>query len=291
MKSMTGFAEATATGSGLTASVTMRAVNHRGLDLGLRLRDELRALEPVVRRRIGERLARGRIDTTIELTVLDPALRGGAIDHLAVAAYLAAAAELRSQHGLEGQLTLADILRLPDVLRPASAGGLAAAAEPVVLEALDSALEVLIADREREGRALQEVLLALTASLAEAITSLRERTPLAIEAAKVALQTRVQEALGEVSLDRDRLAQELALLADRADVREELDRLEVHVAAITTAIEGEEPAGKRLEVLLQEVLRELSTLSAKSRDSVLKAEVIEARLTSERIREQAANVE
>lgn len=292
MRSMTGYGRGSASDASVSASATARSVNHRGLDLAIRLRDEVRGLEGAIRRLVGGRIARGRVEIAVELSILDPALAAGTVDHAAVASILAAAREIAARHGVPGRFELGDLMRRPEVLRAdGNREALPALAEAVVLAAVGSALDELAADRQREGDQLRAILGELLADLERASVALREQAPVAREALGVALRERLGEVLGASEIDPQRLAQEAAYLADRADVREELDRLATHLGALRDAFDAEEPSGKRIDVLTQEVLRELSTLGAKCRDGESKALALDARLVAERIREQAANVE
>lgn len=291
LRSMTGFGEGQASDDRVGVRVTMRSVNHRGFDLVLRLREELRPLEAALRRRIGERVARGRVEVTIEFESTDASLRALVVDHAAVAAVVAAAQELQSRYGLREGLTVSDVLRLPDVLVAPARAQAADLAAAVAVAALERALDTFDQSREREGAGLEVVLLSLAADLRARVATLRHLAPAARQVLAEAFTLRIAEAVGEAGVDLQRLAQEVALLADRADVREELDRLQVHLDALDQALGSCAAVGKRLDVLLQEIQRELSTLAAKSRDSASKAEVIEARLLAEQLREQVANVE
>ncbi len=292
MRSMTGFGEGAASVDGASVAVTLRSVNHRGLDLAIRLRDEYRGLEGATRARLAEALGRGRVECQVEVVIEDPGLREAAVDRAAIERYLLIARELRGRDGVTAELGVGDLLRLPDVVRPPAASPRLQAAVSMALEqALASAIEGLIADRAREGAALAAVLAAQVDAIEALVEALRMRAPEAIAAAREALRQRIREGLGDLELDPQRLAQEAAILADRADIREELDRLAAHVPALREALASDQPVGKRLEVLLQEVLRELSTTGAKSRDAELKRLVLEGRLLTESAREQVSNVE
>jgi uncharacterized protein (TIGR00255 family) len=289
---MTGFGEGTAGVDGASVAVTLRSVNHRSLDLSVRLRDEYRGLEGAVRTRLGESLGRGRVECQVEVTIEDSGLREAGVDRAAIERYLGVARELRGLDGVTGELGIGDLLRLPDVVRPAATSPrLQTAVAAALNQALAEAIEGLIADREREGAALAAVIGAQVEALEALVAALQARAPESIAAAREALQLRIREGLGDLELDPQRLAQEAAILADRADIREELDRLVMHLPALREALSSDQPVGKRLEVLLQEVLRELSTTGAKSRDAELKRLVVEARLLTESAREQVSNVE
>lgn len=292
MRSMTGFGEAHGETPRYRIAVTLRSVNHRFLDLAFRLREELRDAEPALRALLTQRLARGRVEVAVEATPLAGRTVEVAVDRDAVTALRRLVADLALEGEIRGGLTLGDLLRVPELVRfvPADPAWTEAEMETVLAVAA-AALEGLVAGREREGRALRAVLEGHHATLVGLLGELRQRAAAAPAATAEALRRRIAEALGDASLDEARLAQEVAFLCDRSDVREEVDRLGAHLEHLASILGDAGSVGKRLDFLVQEIGRELNTLGSKSRDAEATRRVVDAKVVCEQIREQIQNVE
>lgn len=297
LHSMTGFARESGTLPDGTAFIwELRSVNGRGLDLRLRLPPGLDALEPALREAAGRQLKRGNVSATLTLRreerprlVPDPAALEQA---LALALDLAARIPGAPPPRPEA------LLALPGVLRPAEAAEPDEAAEEARRAALaagfERALEGLVAARRAEG----ERLAAILGALLDEIASLREAAALAAAGQPEAQRARFMEQLaallgdnGVARVPEERLAQEIAILASRSDVREELDRLSAHLEAARALLCSGEAAGRRLEFLTQEFVREANTLCSKSASVPLTRIGLDLKAAIERLREQAANVE
>jgi uncharacterized protein (TIGR00255 family) len=292
MRSMTGYGEASGRNARRAVTVSLKAVNHRFLDVQLRLPDELRASEAALRELLARELVRGRVEARVEVRAL--AERGGAVevDLGLVRAVHAAVRELVEGGVLQGGLTAGDLLRLPAAVRVASAAeGWDEADEELLLRTAGAAAAQLAASREAEGAglaaALGERLTALQA-IVERLDALRGP---ALEESAAALRRRVSELLAGQPLDESRLAQEVALLVDRGDVSEEIDRLRAHLAHFQAVAAEPGASGKRLDFLTQEIFRELNTLGAKSRNAGMVRAVLDAKVLCEQLREQVQNVE
>ena len=295
LASMTAFAssEAAQDDTGASWSWEMRGVNGRGLDLRLRLPEGLGALEQPLRALLSARLTRGNVTLGLRLT------RGGAsgglsLDRAALATALAALAEVEAQADLAGlalgRTDAAGILALRGVLEAGESAGL-----PETERLLQEAGELLAAFdamRRAEGAALARVMEAQLARIAE-LTEAAAGTATARAASQGdRLRTQVAALLDSTdAADPARLAQELALLAVKADVTEEIDRLRAHVAAARSLIAGGGPVGRKLDFLMQEFNREANTLCAKSGDAGLTALGLDLKLTIDQMREQVQNVE
>ena len=290
---MTGFGEGHAADDRVRVSVSIRTVNHRYLDVSLRLPEVYRALELDVANRIKERLVRGRVEARFRVDpVAEPRFSVQVRRNLA-RRYREAAAELSEADPSAGPaLSAAELLRLPEVVvvEPAEDEP-GAGDQALLLEAIDGALDVVIATRRREGEHLRRVLGERIARLVELRGELENAAP-AIKADLVeGLERRLRELLAEHEVDPARLAQEAAVLAERIDVGEELDRLAAHLEAFEALLDGDGSRGKRMDFLTQEILRELNTLGAKSRHSQQLARVVEAKELCEQLREQVQNIE
>lgn len=295
MKSMTGFGQGTAANRRHAVAVTMRGVNHRFLEVRLNLDDRLRAGEPALRERIDAAVARGRIDATVTVTTLVARAAEVRVDQGVVRAAHAAVEGLVAGGLLVEGLTAGDLLRMPAAMTVELAPDAWDAEDDALLaEALDQALAQLVAAREAEGGKLRALLADRLAALGEVnrkLAGLRDRVRAAMAAA---LTARVAELLAQLRggpLDEGRVAQEVALLADRSDVAEELERLAAHLTHFQELLGAPGAVGKRLDFLAQEILRELNTLGAKCRDAEMTRAVLDGKELCEQLREQVQNVE
>jgi uncharacterized protein (TIGR00255 family) len=292
MRSMTGYGEASGRNARRSITVALKAVNHRFLDLQLRLGDELRASEAALRELLARELVRGRVEVRVEVRALGERGNAVEVDLELVRAVHAAVRELVDAGVLAGGLTAGDLLRMPAALRVESAtAGWEEHDEELLLRTAAAAAVQLIAGREAEGAGLAAVLadrLAVLAATVERLDVLRG--PVLLENA-AALRRRLSELLAGQPLDESRVAQEVALLADRCDVSEEIDRLHAHLAHFREVAAQGGASGKRLDFLTQEIFRELNTLGAKSRNAEMVRAVLDAKALCEQLREQVQNVE
>jgi uncharacterized protein (TIGR00255 family) len=288
--SMTGYATAEGASAGLRWSWEIRGVNARGLDLRLRVPDGLGALEAPLRKLLGERLARGSVSLNLRIVRAEEGGAGG-LDRAALEATLAALAQVRAMAEAQG-MALAD----PSPVEILSLrGGEAASPDLPSPEALMAEAEGLVAAfaemRHAEGRALAEVLSAqldrIGALVEDAAAAAEARTATQAET----FRANLRKVLEAVDVDEGRLAQELALLAVKADVTEELDRLRAHVGAARTLLSVGGPVGRKLDFLMQEFNREANTLCSKSGDAALTAIGLDLKLAIDQTREQVQNVE
>jgi uncharacterized protein (TIGR00255 family) len=296
LKSMTGYAQAQASENGVGLRVSVRSVNHRFLDLHVRVPEGFEPLEPRIRQMVRERVRRGHLDVTVRHELAGPA--AVAVNQEIAAAYLRAVEELRTQYGLKSDPDLAAILRLPGVIGSAaiSADDEIARLEPLLARCLYEALDKLDAMRQQEAAALRDDMsarLLTIASLAARVEVLAER---ARPAFARRLEARLKELLGDVPIDPTRLAQEAALAAERSDVSEELARLASHVRQFEALLTVASDVGKKLDFLLQEMQREANTLLSKTPGNEAESlEITELALgiksEIEKIREQAQNIE
>lgn len=296
MRSMTGFGQGAAESSRVRATVTLRGVNHRYLDLILRLKDEYRAVEPALRELLAAELQRGRVETVIEVETLGTA-PVEIVFNEELAETLHGIQQNLEQRGLiQGGVSFADLLRLPEVvkLQPKEAIEWTDEDQAVLLGAAQVALEQLVTARVTEGEKIQESLLPRLDGLAQMVRDVTERRAVVAEEFSESLRRRLAELLSNQpadALDENRLAQEVAYLVDKSDVSEELDRLGSHLEHFRQIMGGEGSLGKRLDFLTQEIFRELNTLGAKSRDSEMIRLVLDGKVLCEQIREQVQNVE
>ncbi|MHA7817299.1 MAG: YicC/YloC family endoribonuclease [Pseudohaliea sp.] len=283
---MTAFARAGASTAFGTLVVELRSVNHRYLDCHFKLADELRSLEPALRERLGKALARGKVDCLLRLqaTTTDRPLE---LDRARLAQVLAACREIAGEEDSVARPDPLAVLQFPGVARtPAPAeDDLTAAA----LAAFDEALASLAETRAREGEQLGRLVRDRIDAVAREADVVRGQLPALREQQQARLRQRLA-ALTD-SLDTDRLEQELAYLAQKTDVDEELDRLDAHVAEVRRVLDAGGPCGRRLDFLMQELNREANTLSAKSMGIAQTQGAIELKVLIEQMREQVQNIE
>ncbi len=292
MRSMTGFGQASRQSERFRMTVTLRGVNHRFLDLSLRLRDELRRQEPALRDLLTGRLWRGRVEVSVEVAAIGSREVEVSIDRDTACAVRALADDLKTGGVVSGDLSFGDLLRLPELVRVEIPDPEWTAADRgMLLGVAEDALEQLIEARATEGGKLLANLAERLDGLLSLAGELTERRQGAVEELAASLELRISELLADEAVDEDRLAQEVAYLVDRSDVSEELDRLQSHLDHFRSIMSRDGSIGKRLDFLTQEILRELNTLGAKCRDSEMTRLVLDAKVLCEQLREQVQNIE
>lgn len=285
--SMTGFASVAAELPGCSLTVELRSVNHRYLDLQVRLPDELRALESAVREVLSSELKRGKVDCRIALNRSTPGSAAVAVSVERVIQLRDAAAEVKRHVPDSTPLSVVEILRWPGVLAEPSMDSEALAAKTLAL--VRQALFELAASRAREGAHLRTMLEDRCRKIEAQVERVAPRVPAIHEAYVEKLGARLKEA--GLDPDADRLKQELALFATKIDVAEEVSRLATHVAEVRRVLEQGGSSGKRLDFLMQELNREANTLGSKSVDAELSQAALELKVLIEQMREQVQNVE
>lgn len=289
MRSMTGFGlgEAPLRQGRVTAEV--RSLNHRFLDLRLRLPAELVDHTFFVEQLCRERLGRGRYDVSVRIDAA--ALPGVELDVARARAVYAALARLRDEVCPEAELPLSVLASMPGLFVTAEAGN-ASPSQQALAASVRMALDNLDGMRATEGASLGAELRARLGTLQRLVETLRERAPTVVAGQEKRLTERVGRMLGGAEgLDAARLAMEVALLADRGDITEELVRLDSHLGQFGELLETAGPSGRRLDFLLQEMAREANTVGAKCQDASLSHLVISLKAEIERLREQVQNIE
>jgi uncharacterized protein (TIGR00255 family) len=289
--SMTSFGQGEKKIDGTTWTVEIRSVNHRYSDIHLKLPRRLAALEERIKKEISSYHARGHIDVTVNAA-------GGQEETPRLAANLPLAREyyqslltIKQELGLPHPPDLALLASFRDVITPVERSEDLEHLWSGIREALAAALEGGLVMRRQEGAALRQDLQARLASLAETVGSIEEVVPALIRKKQAALQERLDNLLQGVDIDPARLAQEIATMADRSDVTEELVRLRSHIRQFHHFLEIDEPAGRRLDFLLQEFLREINTLASKISDAAVAHQTVELKNEVEKMREQVQNLE
>ena len=279
-------------GDDFSVSVDLKTVNNRFLDIHLRAGAELAALEPSIKKRITARLSRGRVDVTVNME--RAAQIAYELNRPLIAGYISALKQLQQDFNLAGELDINVLARIPGALQPAR-DGIDERMITALEQALDQALDELERMREQEGEALKNELRERVHKI-EALVPIIEASASGLaDAYRLRLQKRIGELLNRggqvVEIDPARLAQEVAYLADRSDVSEEMVRLRSHLSQFQEALDAPGEAGKMLDFLLQELNREANTTLSKSTDLAIKEAGLAIKAEVEKLREQVQNVE
>jgi len=287
IRSMTAFARQQGHGEYGELTWEVRSVNHRFLEATVRLPEELRGIEPAVRDRVTARLGRGKVECNLRLKAAAAGSVELQVNERMVEQILAAADKMAHRLHSSHQLSIMDVLRWPGVMETGEQDF--TPAQEAALTLLEQTLDALLEAREREGARLSDLIVQRVRGMRAQVETARERMPLVIEAVRERLRARLAEVAE--NLDQERLEQEMALLAQRLDVDEEMDRLRTHLDEVSRVLEQDEPVGRRLDFLMQELNREANTLGSKSADSETTAISVEMKVLIEQMREQVQNIE
>lgn len=286
IQSMTAYARIEHKAQWGTASWEIRSVNQRYLETYLRLPEQFRSFEPVLRDRLRKRLSRGKVEVNLRYELADNNNNELKLNQGLAKQLLDAATWLKQEAG-QGEVNLTDILRWPGVLSSSEQDMDTIGADLMV--AFDSAIDQFIEARGREGSAIKDMLLTRLDSVTEQIAIVREHMPKVMEYQRDKLTNRLAEIKGE--LDPARIEQEMVLLAQKQDVAEEMDRLEAHVTETRRILKKGGSEGRRLDFMMQEFNRESNTLASKSISTEITSAAVELKVLIEQMREQIQNVE
>jgi uncharacterized protein (TIGR00255 family) len=286
IRSMTAYARRETKGEWGSAAWELRSVNQRYLETYIRLPEQFRGLEPVIRERIRNRLTRGKIEVNLRFDA-DPRAQSSLVLNEKLAIQLVQAANWVKMQSDEGEINPVDILRWPGVMSAEEQDLDVISAQ--LLTALDAAIDEFIIARESEGAALKTLIEQRLEGVSAEVIKVRTHMPEVLKWQRERLVTRLEEA--QVQLENNRLEQELVMLAQRVDVAEELDRLEAHVKETYNILKKKEAVGRRLDFMMQEFNRESNTLGSKSINAEITASAIELKVLIEQMREQIQNIE
>jgi uncharacterized protein (TIGR00255 family) len=291
MRSMTGYGRGDADNGGAKFSVELNSVNRKQSDIVLNLPRDLAALEPRIRQAINEKISRGRMNVVVGLHQGANGAAALALDTALARSYHDAMLTLQKELSAPGEITIGTILHAPGVMRSPEQTIDADDAWPTVERALTTALSELIKMREREGKHLAKDLIHRLKVLRQEIKGIRALYPDVVKKYRNALIERIQKAGLDLPIEDERLLKEVTIFADRSDISEELTRLESHLAQFAHHLRKNEPVGRTLEFITQEIFRELNTLGAKSNDAGISQHVVACKSELEKIREQIQNLE
>ena len=287
IRSMTGYARVEKETQQGQLTLELRAVNHRYLEINVRMPEELRQFEMALRERLQKRLARGKVDCNVRFRSAGNSANAIQLDENMAKSVLAACDQLHDWMQNAARMSPLDVLAWPGVVKESQLD-----VEPIgkeLLALLDEAAAALVRMREAEGARLTDMLTGRLAQISELVADVRKRHPEVLKAIREKLKARIAEL--DVDADEQRLEQELAFIAQKMDVAEELDRLDSHIEAVRQALKSDEPVGRRLDFLMQEFNREANTLGSKSADNETTQAAVALKVLIEQMREQVQNIE
>jgi uncharacterized protein (TIGR00255 family) len=286
-RSMTAFARQERVKDWGTLTLELRSVNHRYLDVSIRMPEDFRSQESKIREKISAGLARGKVDVGLRFSRTESSSGEITIDKELVQQIADASREVDHILYNPASVSSLDILRWPGVIKASEldSNELTIA----LLELVDETLKDLLEGREREGEKLAELISQRCQSISEVIATVKKRLPEIMQIWREKLLTRIQDA--SVEIDENRLEQELVMIAQKTDVDEELDRLTTHVTEVKRVLKDKKPIGRRLDFLMQELNREANTLGSKSIDTETTKASVDLKVLIEQMREQIQNIE
>jgi uncharacterized protein (TIGR00255 family) len=293
IRSMTGYGSAAVETGSLRASIAVRSLNHRFLDVSVHLPRRLASLESEVKARVGRVVARGRVEVTVQASLPDAPSEAVVASRPLVASLVRALRDLQNELGLEGGVTVGDVARFPGALERVEIGTeVPGEAAEDLLAALAQALEALDGMRRAEGERLAAELERLLGVIESSVGRIEARSRESRDERLGALLERCRAVGEELGLEDARLYQEVVRAVERHDVAEEVQRLRSHAASARALVAGDgTPSGKRLDFLAQELMREANTIGSKVQDAAAVRDVVELKAEVERLREQVQNVE
>ena len=292
IRSMTAFAKSSYESKDFTVDVFVRTYNHRFLDINLKLPLELLHIEGDLRSIISRYLSRGRVEMTLKSSFFKEGIYQVHVNRPLVSRMIQETQALREEHGLHAETDLTSLLRLPGLVEvQTDVQAISPETLGEIKEIVDTCVRSLVTMRSQEGQILAKDILDRTASLQKMLESIKDHSKDYARSIHQRLEKNLKEILAGNSIDPARLMQEVAYYAERADVTEELVRLGSHISQTRKLIEGNEPAGRKLDFLLQEILREINTIGSKCDLLPVAQMVIEMKTEVEKIREQSQNVE
>ncbi len=288
---MTGFGKSELTQDGRKISVEMKSVNNRFLDINIRQPRFMLAYEETVRKFLKERLTRGRIDVFINYSSEREDSKEVRVDIGLVSAYLRTGRQIAEMAGIENDLTVSQIMRMPDAVNYEEKEDDAAAIERLLLEVLGRAVTELQAARTREGEVLKKDISKRLEMLTGIAGEINAKEKTVVEEYRQKLKDRLNELMQNATLDDQRLAQEVAIYADKANITEEIVRIKSHVKQFFKLAEEQTAQGRNMDFIVQELNREFNTIGSKSQDTGIVNAVLAAKGEVEKIREQIQNIE
>jgi len=288
---MTGYSRVQGVCDGLTLVVELRSVNHRFCDLAVKLPKHLLFLEPFLKKALQRRFSRGHIDLVVQLEGTDKPVIQLALDRGLAQQYHRVLEQLRKELKLSEEISLSHFVHYRDLIRMVEGSGHVEKQARLVQRLVSKGIDALEAARSAEGKAICKEFQQRLREIRRAMGRIENRLPRVIGAHQKRLLAKVRELTGGLEVNPERLAQEVALYAERSDISEELARMESHLERFEEMIQSRESVGRHLDFLLQEMVREVNTMGSKGSDSVISHEVVFIKGELEKLKEQVQNVE
>lgn len=291
LKSMTGFGRAVEEIDGYVITVEIKSVNHRYFDFSSRIPRQYGFLDDKLKSYINSKVSRGKVECYVSVEALDTEDAAVVINKTLASAYVKALKELSEEYSLNEDFGTAFVSRLPDVFVLKKADEDEEKIWQLVKSVTDEAIEKFIQMRAVEGAKMKEDVASRAEYILDCVSFIEERSPQTVKEYNDKLVERVHEIIGDVSLDEQRIIQEVAIYADKVAVAEETVRLRSHIAQLKTFLKSEEPIGRKMDFLVQEINRETNTIGSKANDVDIARKVVDIKAEVEKIREQIQNIE
>ena len=291
VRSMTGYGKGFAENENARVTIEMKSVNHRYLDLNIKLPKKLNFLESQIRNKISESIFRGKVDLYITLNEHADACYQVSVNKAMAKSYLDAIADMSKELGIDNDMKASNIVRLPDVIELEETDSDEDSLKELVLEALSDCIEQFVQSRIAEGERLQADLVAKMDEMLSLVDKLEARSPKIIEEYKTRLTAKIKELLEDNKIDDTRIAQEVTIYADKVCIDEEMVRLKSHVVETRSVFDLDKEVGRKLDFLAQELNREANTILSKSTDVEIADIGITLKTLIEKVREQIQNIE
>jgi len=292
IQSMTGFGKGMAADGENEIRIELKTLNNRYLDLNTRIPKDLSFLEEDIRNTLKRQIRRGRVELYLTYEQSEGASAQVTVDHALLEQYMGAFADMKERYGIEPDLTASAMVKLPDVIQLKRNDADEEAIGKLAQEALFGAIEGLTQMRVREGENLAKDIAERAGTLLDMLDTIKERSPEVVKEYREKLENRIQELIKDTSsMDETRLESEVAYMADRCDIAEEITRLGSHLSEIGKLLKTDGAVGRKLDFLIQEINREINTIGSKSSDLTITRLVVDMKSETERIREQVQNIQ
>lgn len=291
MNSMTGYGKFIVAESDRQITVEIKSVNNRYLDINCRIPKALSAVEDTVKRTIKKYLRRGSVDVFFNYENNSPQGKRIIVDGILADAYIEASKKLAAEYGIENDFSVTDLMRTQEVIKIDSEAEDEQLLKTLAEKCTEGAVKELNRMRATEGKTIADDLAKIVANIGEALSKAEKRAPKVVEEYSQKLRAKITELLSGVEIDEARLLNETAFFADKADINEEISRLHSHIAQFTSALSSDQPQGRNLDFISQEMGREINTMGSKSNDTELTNLVVYMKNELEKIKEQIRNVE
>ncbi|EKN66375.1 hypothetical protein BABA_16542 [Neobacillus bataviensis LMG 21833] len=287
---MTGFGRGKAVSGSFSVNVEVKTVNHRFSEMNIRMPRQLLKIEDKIKKKLNEYIRRGRVEVYVSVEGEGVVTRKVHVDWKLIEEYYQFIEQARNKYGIEETITLKDLLNRTDLLHIEEREEGNEEIESLVLSAVEEAVILLKQMRTAEGEEIKKDLLAITSQLEANIFDLQKYAPLVVQSFKERLTKRMNEFVNG-QLDETRILTEIAIFADKADINEEITRLKSHIQQFLQTLQDQEPIGRKLDFIVQEMNREANTIGSKANDSKIAKKVVEIKSLLEKLKEQVQNIE